>query len=1074
MKKILLTFMGILCALSSVWADDITLYSIDFTALTPDDALITSAKTTNTLTGVGTPATDLQLKGYKNSAVTIDATNGLTFTGNNLSASAGAASAANYYIAIPVSGVNGSLTVTTTGDATKWYYTYTTDADQSTIVGRQQASANNGFTITGLTNSNVTIYIGSSAKKIKTLTVTTPAEKTQWDAPTFSVGAWNSADQAYPVTISAEDGATISYKIGDGDYQTYSAPVNVAANATIYAKATGGTLAESAVASKTMAGEPAKYEEYKADNESNNKCDFTGSVFAFSRAGTTVAQDFSAAENENDGLTFTNAFLPNGSTSATNCYTLTAKQKLSKIVVYYTSTDSKFATQDQSKSGNLMYQIGDNDAVTSTTGGNKSNKVAYKEVIEPNGGIAKDTEVKIYSSGNRLAIFCVRVYADDDQTPAATYSITYHNNGHGTAPTNVESATTLPNPLPTMSETGWNFDGWFTDEALSVAAVAGAALTANADLYAKWTEKGPATYPLVATWDFTKLTESYDHTTGQMESNGADDNYSATLEIDATNGKLGANGNSAQFNAGTYLKVPVTSTADIVSAKNYNYNQSEDHILINGTPISEAAGYNANADDVNNGYVTVYSDRNNTYIVSVTLTKNDPTVYPVKEGNVYTVAKDSKESLSIALSLVKSGEEIYIPNGTYDFGTEENITISASNVTITGESMEGVIIKNTPAVEGLKKGLFYNKGTNNVFKNLTLQSYAPWGSNGGQSAERAHALWDEGNKTVCENVYLKGRQDTYLSNNKDMTAYFVGGKIEGTTDFICGSGKVFFEGVELYCANSEHKTSGDVIIAPQPLADSKADVTNYGYVFNNCVINGEASQNGTYHLGRGWGQTTGSEVDEWIYAMFANTRMNIAYKTQTAGAMNGSVLTINEQAAAANSIETNKNGVASFVSVVPMDFTDAEGITAYLCTNVTAEAVTLVKAEKVPAGTAFVVVGDKETEYTVPFTAYATTLYNLFKAGAYTVKANENVYALNSKGQFQKVAAGVTVPVGKAYLKTDVALTKTISIIDEDTTTGINAANSEVVKGVRKAIVDGQLRIVTPNGMFTTTGAQVK
>lgn len=1065
MKKILLTFMGILCALSSVWADT-TIYSWSANANSAKNTEETCTGGT-AKPGGGEVATSTTLSnGYH---VKLD----------------GDASAENTkYVLVKLSTetlkagdvINVTAYTGSTPSDTKPYGVIIGPRDGVDAVVPARMTTKNAeetisytVTSTDCLNDNSEFYISRStglSVYVGSVSITRPAEKTQWDAPTFSVGAWNSADQAYPVTISAEDGATISYKIGEGEYQTYSAPVNVAANATIYAKAVGGSYAESAVASKTMAAEPtvtsAKFSMTTPSSATSlNEMNVTGGTLT----------DYNAA---NRALTVNSNGVNFPGSAAQLLITLNNKIQVgTKVTIEYKNGSSSKTTglglfDESLKNAVINYpnniEIGANASAEYTFVESNTSYIGQnKIIITRNGG-----------SGTLLIPTITIEYLGEEVIPAATYSITYHNNGHGTAPANVESATNLPNPLPTMSETGWNFDGWFTDEALSVAAVAGVALTANADLYAKWTEKGAPTYPLVATWDFTKLTESYDHTTGQMESNGADDNYSATLEIDATNGKLGANGNSAQFNAGTYLKVPVTSTADIVSAKNYNYNQSEDHILINGTPISEAAGYNANADDVNNGYVTVYSDRNNTYIVSVTLTKNDPTVYPVKEGNVYTVAKDSKESLSIALSLVKSGEEIYIPNGTYDFGTEENITISASNVTITGESMGGVIIKNTPAVEGLKKGLFYNKGTNNVFKNLTLQSYAPWGSNGGQSAERAHALWDEGNKTVCENVYLKGRQDTYLSNNKDMTAYFVGGKIEGTTDFICGSGKVFFDGVELYCANSEHKTSGDVIIAPQPLADSKADVTNYGYVFNNCVINGEASQNGTYHLGRGWGQTTGSEVDEWIYAMFANTRMNIAYKTQTAGAMNGSVLTINEQAAAANSIETNKNGVASFVSVVPMDFTDAEGITAYLCTNVTAEAVTLVKAEKVPAGTAFVVVGDKETEYTVPFTAYATTLYNLFKAGAYTVNEGENVYALNTKGQFQKVAAGVTVPAGKAYLKTDVALTKTISIIDEDTTTGINSANSEVVKGVRKAIVDGQLRIVTPNGMFTTTGAQVK
>lgn len=72
-----------------------------------------------------------------------------------------------------------------------------------------------------------------------------------------------------------------------------------------------------------------------------------------------------------------------------------------------------------------------------------------------------------------------------------TYSITYNNNGHGTAPATATGQTTLPATLPTMSESGWTFDGWYTDAALTTPAVAGATLTANTTLYAKWTEDAP-------------------------------------------------------------------------------------------------------------------------------------------------------------------------------------------------------------------------------------------------------------------------------------------------------------------------------------------------------------------------------------------------------------------------------------------------------------------------------------------------------------------------------------------------------------------------------------------------------
>ena len=74
---------------------------------------------------------------------------------------------------------------------------------------------------------------------------------------------------------------------------------------------------------------------------------------------------------------------------------------------------------------------------------------------------------------------------------AVTYSITYNCNGaESGCPSNVAAATNLPNPLPSApTKDGYDFVGWYTDSEKTVAAVAGAVLTANTTLYAKWTEE---------------------------------------------------------------------------------------------------------------------------------------------------------------------------------------------------------------------------------------------------------------------------------------------------------------------------------------------------------------------------------------------------------------------------------------------------------------------------------------------------------------------------------------------------------------------------------------------------------
>lgn len=69
------------------------------------------------------------------------------------------------------------------------------------------------------------------------------------------------------------------------------------------------------------------------------------------------------------------------------------------------------------------------------------------------------------------------------------HTITYNMNGHGEDIQAVSDATALPNPLPTPKEVvGYTFGGWYTDDALTQAATAGAAISADITLYAKWTK----------------------------------------------------------------------------------------------------------------------------------------------------------------------------------------------------------------------------------------------------------------------------------------------------------------------------------------------------------------------------------------------------------------------------------------------------------------------------------------------------------------------------------------------------------------------------------------------------------
>lgn len=175
--------------------------------------------------------------------------------------------------------------------------------------------------------------------------------------------------------------------------------------------------------------------------------------------------------------------------------------------------------------------------------------------------------------------------------------------------------------------------------------------------------------------------------------------------------------------------------------------------------------------------------------------------------------------------------------------------LTAANTSFIGESIEGVVITNaTPEatwdngfgaacpLEGIGKGdVLQINGNNSYFQNLTLKSSM------GDKHGRDIVLHDYATHTIFKDACLWAYQDTYVSNKQDGAYYFEGGVIRGRTDFICGSGDVFFNKVDIIMCES-----GGYVVAPQ-------GNSHFGYVFKDCTIKGGADNvNGSYYLGRAW------------------------------------------------------------------------------------------------------------------------------------------------------------------------------------------------------------------------------
>ena len=188
-------------------------------------------------------------------------------------------------------------------------------------------------------------------------------------------------------------------------------------------------------------------------------------------------------------------------------------------------------------------------------------------------------------------------------------------------------------------------------------------------------------------------------------------------------------------------------------------------------------------------------------------------------------------------------------------------SFGSPNVSIIGEDMNETSITNempnslttnpdagkggqANPLEGIRTSgvLYLTSGAQNTyFQDIKLWSATADGTG------RNVVLVDGGNHTVCKNVNLWAYQDTYVSDNTRSHYYFEGGLLRGRTDFLCGSGDVFYNGVTLQMCEE-----GGYIAVPR-------DNVKYGYVFKDCTIKGETDKiDGNYYLGRPW--TKGAEV----------------------------------------------------------------------------------------------------------------------------------------------------------------------------------------------------------------------
>ena len=295
---------------------------------------------------------------------------------------------------------------------------------------------------------------------------------------------------------------------------------------------------------------------------------------------------------------------------------------------------------------------------------------------------------------------------------------------------------------------------------------------------------------------------------------------------------------------------------------------------------------------------TAYIHGVEVYNVESFVSKDETTGY-------YVISSGDVSSLLLTIKSAQEGDRIFLPNGTYDFGETVKTPISANNLSIIGQSADGVIIRNAPdvKVEGLGSAdLFQNFSTGLYMQDLTLQNDLDYYKAG---TGRAPVLQDLGTQTIMKNVNMRSYQDTYYSKSGDY--YFEGGLIQGTVDYICGNGNAYFNGVTLL--NKSRSATGSTGDCTITAANTSSNLK--GYVFNGCTIETESK---TFNFGRSWGTAK---------TAFLNTTINsgkLAATRWTVEGMNSAPVSYKEY----NTVDKSGNGMNTPASNI-IEFTHSTG-----------------------------------------------------------------------------------------------------------------------------------------------------
>ncbi len=206
-------------------------------------------------------------------------------------------------------------------------------------------------------------------------------------------------------------------------------------------------------------------------------------------------------------------------------------------------------------------------------------------------------------------------------------------------------------------------------------------------------------------------------------------------------------------------------------------------------------------------------------------------------GNFTTV----QEAVNAVPDFRKTRTTIFIKAGIY----KEKLVLPASKtlVSFVGEEVNHTILTNDDFAQkknrfGEEMGTtgstsFYIFAEGFTAENITFENSAgPVG--------QAVAVRIDGDKVAFKNCRFLGNQDTLYPHGKNSRQYYLNCYIEGTVDFIFGWSTAIFDRCTIFCKDHGYITA--------PSTDENQE---FGFVFLNCNITGDAPDN-SFYLGRPW------------------------------------------------------------------------------------------------------------------------------------------------------------------------------------------------------------------------------